>query len=142
MNETLKTIVTVIGLTGGVLALVEKCWKGVAWVVCHRMDRSWAAAVHSYLAAPQDEAPAGPKPKDVDFFYRGGHDDPERLGTVSAKRERAVELGRKLGLFLMEKDGEGRVVVRLAVTGPPSDESRLNTLRRVYDDLAQKGQGK
>ena len=139
---TLKNVVTVVGLAGGSLALAEKGWKGVGWLVHRWMDRSWAAAVHSYLAAPPNEVPPVPRRRTADFFYVGGHDDPARRCTVAARRERAVELGRKLGLFLVERDGEGRLVLRLPVTRPPSGESRLNTMRRVYDDLAQNERGK
>lgn len=135
----LKDTVTVVGLAGGVLALAEKVWKAGVWVGRDWRDRLWTKAVHLYLAAPPHETPSAPKPKDVEFFYAGGHDAPERRCIVRATRERAAAWGVNHGLFVSERAQDGRLMLRLPTEGPPAGESRLNTLRRVYDECAQKG---
>jgi hypothetical protein len=136
--KSIKSIVTVVGLAGGVLALLEKTWKAGAWVVRRWSDRRWAAAVRAYLAAPPDETPPMPKPRGADFYYEGDHDAPRRLCVVAAARERAAMSGVAQGLFQPERVADGRLVVRLRAAGPPHVETRLNTLRRVYDDVAQR----
>jgi hypothetical protein len=79
-----------------------------------------------------------PKPSYAVFIYVGGHDNQERRCIVGAGRERAAEWGVRRGFFLTERDREMRLVVRLRVDRPPEGESLRNTLRRVYDELAEK----
>ncbi len=115
-----KTVITAIGVLGGIVALVEKVWKGIAWVArgrqerrAAREDRAWCDAVKAYMeGAPQ-------QPDDGTFFaYSDEYGDDQRHCIVPATHERAAAWGVEHGYFLSRRDEDGRLVIRPRIDEP------------------------
>lgn len=137
MDDTLKTIVTALGLAGGVIALAEKVLKAATWFGRGRRERreqEWATDVYNVFVFAEDPGLWKMlerlhrirnlrKPFDATFFSVQRQGGQEYRCIVPARRERAAQWGVEQGHFLAERDPEGRLVVRRRVDLPLRDEA-------------------
>jgi hypothetical protein len=80
----------------------------------------------------------GPCPPTWKYVWKTYEDDgPERILVVSPRRERAVERGRREGLFLVEREG-GALLVRAWKLPSRKGETVGETIRSAWDEQAEK----